>query len=658
MCGLTGFIDFSNSTSEEVLNHMTDSLFHRGPDDRGTEIRHHSGARIGFGFRRLSIIDLSSGGHQPMVNENNGDMIVFNGEVYNFAEIREELQKHGHQFHSTSDTEVVLKSFHQWGTSCVEKFIGMFAIVLFSPASGKVHFFRDRAGVKPLYCYWDGKLLLFGSELKALHKHPGFKKNIDYSSLRLYFHHGYIPSPFSIFKYTFKVEPGQRMEFDLKSRNLKKYFYWDLLKVFNRPKLKIDFEEAVEELEKLMVSAFRYRMISDVPVGVFLSGGYDSTCVTALLQEHSDVKLKTFTISFDNEIFNEGHYARAVANHLDTDHYNYHCTEDDAIELVEKYPVVYDEPFSDGGGLPNMLVSLKASKHVKVVLSADGGDEIFAGYSKHHYSKQQYHRYFKLPYPVRLTMAKVMSLVNYFRQWPIYRIDRFSRLQSFLEAKDVSSLFDRVNQTFTEYEITQFMKPGTKRLYNKFMNDHLLGPGNDEIDRIIAIDFQTFLSEDILPKVDRATSFASIEGREPLLDHRIIEFAASLPSSFKLNDSKGKYILREVVHKYVPASMMDRPKMGFGIPISHWGQGKLKPLFDDCFERKFLKDQEIFSPDKLSELYQSYQSGNMMSFDRMYTVFNFQHWFRKWMMMLTGFLVGSGIVKKMTSDYHNLIALA
>jgi asparagine synthase (glutamine-hydrolysing) len=657
MCGLTGFIDFSNSTSEDTLKRMTDSLIHRGPDDSGTEVRTQSGASIGFGFRRLSIIDLSPAGHQPMINEINGDMIVFNGEVYNFTEIREQLEELGHRFNSKSDTEVVLKSFQQWGVTCVERFIGMFAIVLFSPATGKVHFFRDRAGVKPLYYYWDGKLFMFASELKAFHQHPGFKKQIDFSSLRLYFHHGYVPSPYSIFRYTFKLEPGQRMEFDLKTKHLKKQIYWDLMRVFNKPKLKIDFHEAIEEMERILTSAFQYRMVSDVPVGVFLSGGYDSTCVTALLQEHSSVKLKTFTISFDNEIFNEGHYAQTVSDHLDTEHYNYHCTEEDAMQLVSIFPQVYDEPLSDGGGLPNILVSQKASEHVKVVLSADGGDEIFAGYSKHHYSRQQYHRYFGLPYPLRYSMAKAIGIVNLFRKWPIYRVDRISRLQSFLEAKDASTLFGRVNQTFTDFEINQFLKPRTKRLYNKFMNDHLLDTSNDEIDRIIAIDFQTFLSEDILPKVDRATSFASIEGREPLLDQRIIEFAATLPSSFKLNDSKGKYILREIVHKYVPATIMDRPKMGFGIPISHWGQGKLKPVFDECFDKKFLEDQGIFSVSKIRELYESYQSGNMMSFDRMFTVFVFQQWYRKWMMIFTGYILGSKIGKKIFYGYHDFTAL-
>lgn len=632
MCGLTGYIDFGESSTPEILQRMTRSLAHRGPDDEGTVIRRYNGSTIGFGFRRLSVIDLSPAGHQPMINPTTGDVIVFNGEVYNFQELRKELEAKGHLFNSNTDTEVVLKAYNEWGMACVKRFIGMFAFAIFDPSLGKVIFFRDRAGVKPLYCYKCDNLFLFASELKAFHEHPGFKRKLDFDAVRLYFHHGYIPSPYCIFKNAFKLQPGHRLELDLKTGKYKQFAYWDLFNAFNKPKLNISFEEASEELERLLVSAFQYRMVADVPVGVFLSGGYDSTGVTALLQEHASSKLKTFTISTDNERFNEGPYARAVADHLDTDHYDIRCTDRDALELVQMLPQVYDEPLADGGAIPNILVSLKAAEHVKVVLSADGGDEIFAGYTKHLYSKQQYQRYFSLPYPVKRSIAGLIGMANRFRSWPIHRYDRISRLQSFLEAPDAGSLFERLNQTFTDYEISRFLTKRTRRLYNHFMNDHLLGKSNDELDRIIAIDFKTYLSEDILPKVDRATSFASIEGREPILDHRVIEFAATLPSDFKLRDGKGKYILRDIVHRYVPSQIMDQPKMGFGVPVNLWGLNELQRMFDACFDRKFIRKQDIFNTEEILSLYQNYRSGNLISFDRMYTVFIFQQWYRKWMM--------------------------
>jgi asparagine synthase (glutamine-hydrolysing) len=281
----------------------------------------------------------------------------------------------------------------------------MFAIVIYNPAANKVQIFRDRPGVKPFYYYWDGNLFLFASELKAFHQHPGFKKKINYDALRLYFHHGYIPSPYCIFKNTHKLDPGHRLQIDLKKKKLKKRSYWDIYNVFNKPKLNISFDEAVDELEKILISSFNYRMIADVPVGVFLSGGYDSSCVAALLQKDSSKPLKTFTIGFEKQEFNEGPYAQEVAEHLVTDHQEYRCSEKDAIDLVNLLPEVYDEPIADGGAIPNILVSMLAKEKVKVVLSADGGDEIFAGYTKHFYAKQQYERYFKFPYAMRRVMA-------------------------------------------------------------------------------------------------------------------------------------------------------------------------------------------------------------------------------------------------------------
>jgi asparagine synthase (glutamine-hydrolysing) len=632
MCGLAGYIDFGSQSSPEILERMTNTLHHRGPDDGGFEYREHGEARIGFGFRRLSIIDLSDAGHQPMVNEVNGDVIVFNGEVYNYREIRKELEEKGHRFRSNSDTEVVLRSFQEWGVLCVDRFVGMFTIVIFNPSTGKIYFFNDRPGIKPLYYYWDGSLFLFASELKAFHQHPGFKKEIDYDTLGLYFLHGYIPAPYCIFKNCAKIEPGYLIEFDLPTRKLQPYCYWNIRSAFNKPKLDLTFDEASEELEKILVKAFQYRMVADVPVGVFLSGGYDSSCVTALLQKNMSSKLKTFTISFDNPEFDEGSYAASVARHLGTDHHDYRMKESDALELIPLLPDIYDEPMSDGGAIPNILVSKLAAQKVKVVISADGGDEIFAGYSKHLHLREKYKQFFIIPGWLKRMMVHSIGFVNRFRSTPLYEFDRLSRLRTFLDARDASTLFDRYNQTFTEEDVPRLMKPRYQSLYSKFMNDHLLDPHNDEIDRITAVDFQTFLAGDILPKVDRATSFASIEGREPLLDHNIVEFAARLPSEYKLRGDEGKAILRDVVHKHVPRNLVERKKQGFGLPLHEWANNELKPQFDELFDAKFIKQQDIFHESAITGLYRHYRSGHKNSLNRIYEIFVFQQWFKRWMM--------------------------
>ncbi|HMT29814.1 MAG TPA: asparagine synthase (glutamine-hydrolyzing), partial [Bacteroidia bacterium] len=338
MCGITGFIDFNGKSTREILKRMTHVIAHRGPDDDGYEIRKFENATIGFGFRRLSIIDLSPQGHQPMINESTGDIIIFNGEVYNFKQLRSELEKLGHKFKSQTDTEVVLKSFQEWGINCVNRFNGMFAIAIFNPLANKVHILRDRPGVKPLFYYWDGNLFLFGSELKAFHQHPDFQKEIDFDSLALYFHHGYIPNPYSIFKNTHKLPPGNRMEIDLRKQKISISSYWNILNAFNQPKIDIPYTEAVDELEKILIDSFNLRMISDVPVGVFLSGGYDSSCVTALLQKNSSTKLKTFTIGFEDKNFNEAHHAKAVSEFLDTEHYEYMCSEKEVLDIIPLLP--------------------------------------------------------------------------------------------------------------------------------------------------------------------------------------------------------------------------------------------------------------------------------------------------------------------------------
>jgi asparagine synthase (glutamine-hydrolysing) len=379
MCGITGFIDFSKQSSRETLVAMRETLIHRGPDDQGEAILDTPAARVGLGFRRLSIIDLSPLGHQPMTNDANGDVVMLNGEIYNYKEIRKELEALGHSFKSNSDTEVVLKAYMQWGKKSVDRFIGMFAIALYSKNANRIIFFRDRAGVKPFYWYWQDGLFLFASELKAFHAHPLFKKEIDINALSLFLQHGYISAPWCIFKNAHKLMPGHTLTVNLENQEMNIEKYWDITDQYNQPKLDIPFSEAVDTTEKVLSSSFQYRMVADVPVGVFLSGGYDSTCVTALLQNNATRKIKTYTIGFRETAYNEATYAKAVAEHLGTDHHEYYCTISDAIDIVPILSDYYDEPFGDSSAIPTLLVSRIARQHVTVALSADGGDEIFAG---------------------------------------------------------------------------------------------------------------------------------------------------------------------------------------------------------------------------------------------------------------------------------------
>ena len=381
MCGITGFIDYTTDTSEDTLSKMNTELTHRGPDDHGKSYFLHDHFSVGLAHRRLSILDLSNKGKQPMQFESL--VIVYNGEIYNFREIRSELISHNYTFVSDCDTEVILKAFHRWGIDCVKKFNGMFSFSLLDKKTNKLFIVRDRCGVKPCFYYKKNNLILFSSELKSFHKHPRFEKRINTNSLGLYLQYGYVPEPFTIFENTFKVKAGTYLQIDLLRNHITEEQYWNVSSFYEKPRLNIDSLEASEELENLMQSSFDYRMVSDVPVGVFLSGGYDSSLVTALLQKESTKKLNTFTIGFNETNYNEANFANAVSKHLGTNHNEYYCSQQDVLNMLPGLCEIYDEPFADSSSIPTILVSKLAKESVSVSLSADGGDEIFGGYSKY-----------------------------------------------------------------------------------------------------------------------------------------------------------------------------------------------------------------------------------------------------------------------------------
>lgn len=631
MCGIVGFIDFDKRSDKQSLQKMTDVLHHRGPDDSGYSFLDNINCQIGLGHRRLSILDISKHGHQPMSFQNLE--IIYNGEVYNFHEIREELKKYKYNFESDSDTEVILKAFHKWGQKAVHKFNGMFAFAIYDEADQKVYIYRDRAGVKPLFWYWKDDLLLFSSELKSFHKNEKFEKKIDKNSLALYLQYGYIPQPYSIFQYTRKLQAGHYLIMDLQTKEIEEKKYWDVLDYYNKPKLDLNDKEAIYETEKLLKSAFEYRMVSDVPVGVFLSGGYDSSVVTAILQSQRTDKLNTFTIGFHEKGFDESPNAKKVAEYLGTNHTEYYCTQKDAIEIIPKLAEIYDEPFGDSSAIPTILVSQLARKNVTVSLSADGGDEIFSGYGKYETVLNYYNKFSKIPNILKPFVANSMDIIN-----PAYIpilnktynfTTRYEKVKNILQSKSITEAMKYTSQYLTSKEIKILIKDDILTLETNF--DHQVSMNNDNINQMLAIDYQTYMVDDILTKVDRATMSVSLEGREPLLDYRIIEFAAQLPSHFKYRDGEKKWILKEITHKYLPKELMDRPKMGFGVPINEWFKDELKEYFLTYLNLERMEKEGLFNSKEIIVLRDKYLNGDKENIERLWFILMFEMWYEQWM---------------------------
>ena len=631
MCGIAGFIDF-NSVSQRVnLENMTDALLHRGPDAYGYSFHKNKNYTIGLGHRRLSILDLSELGKQPMEFENLE--IIYNGEVYNFREVRDELEDFGYQFKSDSDTEVILKSFHKWGVNSVNKFNGMFVIVIYDKERDQVTIIRDRGGVKPCYYYYKDGLFLFSSELKSFHQHSNFEKEIDIQVLGKYLQHGYIPEPYSIFKNTQKLKSGCYLEFNLKNKEFICREYWNVIDFYNKPKLAIGREEAVYQTEELMKLSFKYRMVSDVPVGIFLSGGYDSSVVTGLLQKDSTDKLKTFTIGFEEKGFDEAPYAKQVANHLGTDHVEYYYTQKDALDIFPKLSEIFDEPFGDSSVIPTVLVSQLARKDVTVSLSADGGDELFAGYSKYDLNLKYWNKLKKSPSTLRKVMTIGMGWIDP-NNIPLFNKKynfetKYLKLQSLLSSKSITEILNKRSQHFTDNQISKLLNIKYSGIKTNF--DFDVTNFDDPLNEMLALDYKTYMVDDVLVKVDRATMCVSLEGREPLLDYRLIEFLAQLPSDYKCYKGEKKSILKEITHKFLPKEIMDRPKKGFGVPVMFWIKDQLREYFMYYLDKDKLEKQGVFNTYEIIRLRDRFLQGNAENATRLWFVLMFQMWYEKWM---------------------------
>jgi asparagine synthase (glutamine-hydrolysing) len=647
MCGLTGFFDTSLSlnaaTLQATVQGMAKTIFHRGPDDAGEWVDAQAG--IALGSRRLAIVDLSAAGHQPMCSHSGRYVIAYNGEVYNFGAIRQELasKQQAPPFHGHSDTEVILAAVEAWGLeSAVRRFIGMFAFALWDRKERTLHLVRDRLGVKPLYYGWVGKTLLFGSELKALRAHPDFAGEIDRGSVALLMRHNYIPAPYTIYQGISKLPPGSILTVPLESPlHAEPTVYWSVKTVAEcgiaAPFTGSD-TEAIARLDSLLRDAIGLRMIADVPLGVFLSGGVDSSTVVALMQVQSSRPVKTFTIGFEEDGYNEARHAKAVACHLETDHTELYLSSAEALTVIPKLPSLYDEPYADSSQIPTYLVSALARREVTVSLSGDGGDELFAGYNRYFWGRALWKRLRLLPRPMRGTAAAALQTLSP-HSWDtlFHRLDavlpkrlkqaqpgdKIAKIAQVLAVDSPESMYRELVSHWKDPAgmVRQACEPATA-LTDRAQWASL----PDFTQRMMFFDTVTYLPDDILVKVDRASMGVSLEAREPLLDHRIVEFAWSLPLTMKIRNGEGKWALRQVLYQYVPKELIERPKMGFGIPIDSWLRGPLREWAEALLDEHRLNQEGFFDPQPIRKKWAEHLSGKHNWQYYMWSVLMFQAW--------------------------------
>lgn len=617
---------------------MAARLAHRGPDDSGVWSDVEAG--IALGFRRLSIIDVSPAGHQPMQSVSGRYTIVFNGEVYNFASIRKELERAGlaPEWRGHSDTEVILAALEAWGLDeTVKRFVGMFAFAVWDSRERRLHLVRDRMGVKPLYYSATPRAILFGSELKAMTVAEECPTTINRGALALYTRFAYVPAPYSIYEGAFKVRPGTIVTFDADGVRSERE-YWSLRDVITRAaanRFSGTDAEAIDELERVAMESVRLRMVSDVPLGVFLSGGIDSSLVTALMQAQSSVPVKTFSIGFREAEYDEAHYAAAVAHHLGTDHTELYVTASDALAVIPMLPDIYDEPFADSSQIPTYLVSRLARQHVTVSLSGDGGDEFFGGYHRYFLGRRLWDKVEALPRIARPIASAAMRAVP-IRTWntllsPTRRFvprafrreragERIHKLARAMTADDADALYREVVMQWPS------VVPGARELPIAITDRRGWPHLPDVIDRMMYLDQVSYLPDDILTKVDRASMAVSLEAREPLLDHRLIDLAWRLPLSMKLREGGGKWILKQLLARYVPESLTNRPKMGFGLPLDSWLRGPLREWAESLLSERRLRDEGFFDVELVRDKWTEHVAGRGEWQQYLWTILMFQAW--------------------------------
>lgn len=623
MCGIAGFLKLGSGSaalpSIQVLDSMTDTLAHRGPDSRGSWYDAERG--VGLGHRRLAIRDLTPTGAQPMTSCCGRFVIVFNGEVYSHNEIAADLAATGRPLKGHSDTEVILEACAEWGVErVVPRLIGMFAIALFDKETGELVLIRDRLGIKPIYWSNAGGLLMFGSELKALRAVPSWQPRINRDAMASFMRHNYVPAPHTIYQGVHKLEPGTVLRAK-RNGTISSERFWNLRTIAEKAvqaPAAVSDKEALDHLDALLGDAVRRRLVADVPIGALLSGGIDSSLVTALMTESAGRKINTFSIGFAEKGFDEAPYARQIARHLGTDHTELYADAEHALGMVEKLPYWYDEPFADSSQLPTALVCELTRQHVTVVLSGDGGDELFAGYQRYTLALDMWQSAARMPSPVRRTLAQGMlslpsSALDALGQrlpGPLRKGALGSKIRQYATAllnDDPDVLYRRM--------LSHWPEPGDIVVDGRETKGVLWDRGLATtvpcfLDRMMLVDTLTYLPDDILTKVDRASMMVALEARVPLLDHRVVEYAWSLPRHLKLRDGETKWALRQVLYRRVPRALLERPKMGFGVPLAEWLRGPLRGWAEELLSERRLTCQGLFHAAPIRERWKAHLEGS------------------------------------------------
>jgi len=632
MCGWVGCWDLGGDrTGDQALGDlriMAGTLKHRGPDDEG--LWQEPTAGVSLGFRRLSILDLSPEGHQPMHSHSGRYVILFNGEIYNFDELRHEL---GGAWRGHSDTEIALEAIERWGLQrAIERFNGMFAIALWDREHRSLSFARDPFGKKPLYYGWAGSVLLFGSELKALRAHPVFAAELNRDAMAEFLRFSYVPGPATIYRTIHKLPAGSFLQFSVPTPGTlpEPTTYWDPRAESQKGSQQtIPFQEATDHLEALLLDATYRRCVADMPLGAFLSGGIDSSLVVALMQRRSAAPVKTFTIGFDEPGFNEAPYAKAIAQHLGTEHTELYVSSTQALNVIPLLPTIYDEPFADPSEIPTYLVSRMTREHVTVALSGDGGDELFGGYDRYRVGEMLMKRFAWIPGPLRQLIAHACRAMPS-KAWDLtvtgalgqrWSSTRLRKLGRVLETRDFQTIYRGMMSYWSNPEnLVVGAQP-----YGRFWHEDAMPTELEPVQRMMLMDTLTYLVDDILVKVDRASMASSLEVRNPLLDKRVFAFAWGLPLDFNYIQGQGKRMLKEVLYRHVPKELVERPKMGFGIPLGDWLRGPLRPWAEELLTPSRLQATGL-QPLPITQAWHDFLEHREPTQDRLWPVLVLQQW--------------------------------
>ena len=646
MCGINGFYSKSLSTFNNAILRMNSAISYRGPDNSGVWIDKNLG--IVLGHQRLSIIDLSEAGNQPMQSCSGRFILTYNGEVYNHLEIRKELEQSNPniKWKGSSDTETLLEAIDFWGIkTTLKKTVGMFAFGIWDKKNCSLTLAKDRMGEKPLYYGWQGegdnKVFIFGSELKSLKVHPSFAGKINRDSIALQLRHNCIPAPYSIYQNIYKLYPGHYLH--LNEKNLKKGLmpaqkaYWSTVECAingNNNQLKICEFNIQKNLESQLKLSVKQQMISDAPIGAFLSGGIDSSLIVALMQSQSRYPVKTFTIGFDETGYSEAQYAKKIAKHLGTNHSELYISAKTAMEVIPNLPLIYDEPFSDSSQIPTFLVSQFAKKQVKVALSGDGGDELFCGYNRYIMYQKFLTAFNLMPSNLRKSLAFVIQSISpknlnniskFFpgiRQYSAFG-DKMHKFANILKVKSLDEIYNVLTSHWLNPNevVINSKEPGT--LLTEFKPE-LRGLNSEQ--QMMVLDLITYLPNDILVKIDRAAMASSLETRAPFLNHKLLEYVWKIPQSLKLRNGHGKWILKKILNQYVPKNLTERPKMGFGIPIDIWLRGPLRDWAENLLNEKKLQKEGFFNPRLVRDKWSEHLSGNRNLHTNLWDILMFQAW--------------------------------